>query len=176
MSTRAFNLSGYRADEPYRGPARFLVGFTHFGDATGPARFKLVAQIPDRGDKLDDPSTVWPSTRRTVTLGTLSITKAVADSAAQERQLLFTPTALTAGIEAADPTISRPAAKPMGCLSAAARNKSRSPKAESHEAEARSNNERGHNAGAEANAPCPGRDLHMYRALLHVQRGFHHRL
>jgi catalase len=40
-----------------------------------------------------------------VELGTLTITKAVADSEAAERKLLFVPGALVPGIEAADPMI-----------------------------------------------------------------------
>jgi len=47
----------------------------------------------------------WPETRRTVDLGTITITKAVEDSQAAEKKLLFVPGALTPGIEAADPMI-----------------------------------------------------------------------
>jgi catalase len=71
----------------------------------GPVRFKLVLEIAEKGDKLDDPSIAWPPTRTKVELGTIEITKAVADNAAAERQLLFLPGALPPGIEAEDPMI-----------------------------------------------------------------------
>jgi catalase len=71
----------------------------------GPVRFKLVLEIAEKGDKLDDPSVAWPPTRTKVELGTIEITKAVADNAAAEHQLLFLPGALPPGIEAADPMI-----------------------------------------------------------------------
>ncbi len=43
--------------------------------------------------------------RARVELGTIEITKAVADNAAAEHQLLFLPGATPPGIEAADPMI-----------------------------------------------------------------------
>ncbi|GLQ88246.1 catalase family peroxidase [Dyella flagellata] len=80
----------------------------------GPVKFKMVLQIADAGDKLDDPSVTWPSTRRTVELGTLSVNKVVADNDAAQKQLLFLPNALPAGIEPADPMIdARSAAYPV---------------------------------------------------------------
>ena len=62
-------------------------------------------QLAEAGDKIEDPSTAWPDTRKKVELGTISITKAVADSQAAEKKLLFVPGALVPGIEAADPMI-----------------------------------------------------------------------
>jgi catalase len=71
----------------------------------GPVRFKLVLEIADRGDKLDDPSIAWPSTRGKVDLGTVEITKAVADNAAAEHKLLFLPGNVPSGIDPEDPMI-----------------------------------------------------------------------
>jgi catalase len=68
-------------------------------------KFKLLLQIAGKGDDLDDPSVAWPDTRIHVELGTVEITQAVADNAAAERELLFLPGALPAGIEAQDPMI-----------------------------------------------------------------------
>src|SRR5471032_2587907 len=68
----------------------------------GPVRLKLLLQIADKDDRVDDPSIAWPDSRRTVELGTLSITKAVADSATAEKSLIFTPSNLTAGTEIED--------------------------------------------------------------------------
>ncbi|MBA5866212.1 MAG: catalase [Nitrospira sp. CR1.3] len=71
----------------------------------GPVKFKLLAQVAEPEDKIDDPTIAWPDTRKKIELGTISITKAVADSQAAEKKLLFVPGALTSGIEAADPMI-----------------------------------------------------------------------
>jgi catalase len=71
----------------------------------GAIRFNLVLQIADTGDKLEDPSITWPETRRKVQLGTVEIDKLVPDSAAAQRDLLFNPLALPAGIEPNDPMI-----------------------------------------------------------------------
>jgi catalase len=45
---------------------------------------------------------VWPDDRRTVELGTLSISSVVPDSDAAQKALLFFPTNLTDGIELSD--------------------------------------------------------------------------
>ena len=51
----------------------------------GPVKFTLVAQVAEQGDTIDNPTIVWPDTRKKVELGTITITKAVADSQAAER-------------------------------------------------------------------------------------------
>jgi catalase len=71
----------------------------------GPARFNFRVQLAEPGDKIDDPSIAWPETREIVDLGVIEINKAVSESEAAERSLLFNTTALTDGIEAADPMI-----------------------------------------------------------------------
>jgi len=70
-----------------------------------PVRFKYVAQIAEQGDKLDDPSIAWPDDRKTVELGTIEIDKAVADSDAAQRALLFIENAVPPGIKPEDPMI-----------------------------------------------------------------------
>jgi catalase len=85
--------------------ADYLTGEIRDRVRRGPVKFKLIAQVAEPGDKIDDPTIVWPDTRKNVELGTLTMTRAVADSAAAERKLLFVPGALIPGIEAADPMI-----------------------------------------------------------------------
>ncbi|MDB5296341.1 MAG: Catalase related subgroup protein [Phycisphaerales bacterium] len=70
--------------------------------ATEPVRFRLVAQLPDPGDPTKDPSLVWRDDRKTVDLGTISLTSVAADPATAERRLAFDPTNLTDGIELSD--------------------------------------------------------------------------
>ena len=71
----------------------------------GPVKFTLLAQEAKQGDTIDNPTIVWPDTRKKIELGTITITKAVADSEAAEKKLLFVPGALVPGMEAADPMI-----------------------------------------------------------------------
>src|SRR6476646_92355 len=55
----------------------------------GPVNFNLLAQVAEQGDTIDNPTIVWPETRRKVKLGTITLTKAVTDSQAAEKKLLF---------------------------------------------------------------------------------------
>jgi catalase len=68
----------------------------------GPVMFHLEAQLAGPGDSTKDPAQPWPADRKVVDLGVLTIDKAVADSAAAEKPLLFLPGQLTDGIEASD--------------------------------------------------------------------------
>lgn len=69
---------------------------------TGPVKFRLVVQLANPGDPTNDGSLVWPEDRRTIEVGTLSITTVVADSDAAQKTLVFFPTTLTDGIELSD--------------------------------------------------------------------------
>jgi catalase len=68
----------------------------------GPVTFHLKAQLAAPGDDLVDPAKPWPADRTVVDLGTLTIDKAVADSAAAQKALLFLPGQVTDGIEPSD--------------------------------------------------------------------------
>ena len=69
---------------------------------SGPVKFRLVVQLPKPGDPTNDPSLVWPDDRKTIEVGTISITSVVADSDAAQKALVFFPTTLTDGIELSD--------------------------------------------------------------------------
>ncbi|MBZ5725089.1 MAG: catalase family peroxidase [Acidobacteriia bacterium] len=72
----------------------------------GPVQLRLVVQLAAEGDPVADASRTWPDDRPTMELGTLSITKPVADSDAAQRKLIFDPTHLADGIEASgDPLL-----------------------------------------------------------------------
>jgi catalase len=64
--------------------------------------FHLKAQLAAPGDQTKDPSQPWPDDRQVIELGTLTINKAVADTLAAQKKLLFLPAALTEGIEISD--------------------------------------------------------------------------
>jgi catalase len=79
----------------------------------GPVKFKMVLQVAEPSDKIDDPSIAWPDSRKKVELGTIAITKTTTQSHTADT-LLFLPGAVVPGIEAADPMIAmRSAAYPI---------------------------------------------------------------
>jgi catalase len=80
--------------------------------AKGPVKFRLMAQVAEDGDPIDDGTAVWPKDRKLEFLGTLSLTKPVPDEVAAQKAIMFSPLNLQAGIEpSADPVLlARPAA------------------------------------------------------------------
>jgi catalase len=70
--------------------------------AREPIRFRLMLQVAGKNDHIDDPSIAWPDARQSIELGTLSITKAMADSVAAEKRIVFMPNSLPKGIEVED--------------------------------------------------------------------------
>ncbi|MCE4224841.1 catalase family peroxidase [Methylobacterium sp. C25] len=70
--------------------------------AKGPVSYRVEAQLAEAGDPTNDATKPWPEDRKSVTMGTLTLTKAVADSAEAEKQLLFMPSALVDGVEVSD--------------------------------------------------------------------------
>jgi len=70
--------------------------------AEGPIQYHLLLQLPNDGDMTKDPSIIWPEDRKTIDMGTISITSVVPDSDADEKALAFDPTDLTDGIELSD--------------------------------------------------------------------------
>ena len=67
--------------------------------------FDLVVQIAEKGDKVEDPSIAWPDGRKTVKLGTFSLTKITDDQRAVQKTLLFLPGQPHPGVEPADPML-----------------------------------------------------------------------
>jgi catalase len=73
---------------------------------TGPVAFRLLLQLAEAGDPTDDVTALWPDSRPVVELGRLEITAVSANSAADERRLIFDPTNRTDGIDlSADPIL-----------------------------------------------------------------------
>lgn len=68
----------------------------------GPVTFHFRAQLAADGDSTKDPAKPWPDDRKLVELGVLTIDKAVEDSDAAQKKLLFLPGQLTEGIEQSD--------------------------------------------------------------------------
>jgi catalase len=89
------------ADAAKRAP-NFLMEELPARLAKQPVNYQLLAQLANAGDPTNDATKAWPDDRKTVELGTITLTKAVADSAAAEKALLFLPTNLTDGVEESD--------------------------------------------------------------------------
>lgn len=70
--------------------------------AKEPAKFHVLAQLAQPGDPTNDATKPWPDDRKTVNLGTLTVSKAVPNSAEAEKALLFMPNNLADGIEVSD--------------------------------------------------------------------------
>ena len=68
-------------------------------------KFKLFAQVAEKGDKIDDPSIPWPASRKLVLLGTVEIMKVAPNTSADDKALSFIPNNIPAGISTADPMI-----------------------------------------------------------------------
>jgi len=80
--------------------------------AEGPVKFRLLAQVANEGDSINDPTMTWPSERKLVFLGTVSLTGTIKDQATAQKLIMFSPLNLEVGIEpSADPVLlARPAA------------------------------------------------------------------
>ena len=80
--------------------------------AKRPVKFRLLAQVANEGDNVNDPTAVWPADRKRVELGTLALNSTPKEQVMAQQALLFNPLALQAGIElSADPVLlARPAA------------------------------------------------------------------
>jgi catalase len=74
--------------------------------AKAPVRFKVQVQLADAGDVVDDATIPWPEERVVVELGTLTLTRPVADDAAEQKRIIFDPIPRLEGIApSADPLL-----------------------------------------------------------------------
>ncbi len=80
--------------------------------AVKPVKFRVLLQIAEAGDVVDDPTVIWPEDRRLVELGLLIVTRVVPDAKEVERKLAYDPLMLPDGIRPSkDPVLLfRPAA------------------------------------------------------------------
>ena len=68
----------------------------------GPVKFKIMVQIANDGDVVDDATIHWPEDRKVLELGTLTLTAPVADTAREQKQIIFDPIPRVDGIEPSD--------------------------------------------------------------------------
>jgi catalase len=67
-----------------------------------PVEYKIVVQVANEGDVVDDATIHWPEDRALVDLGTLSITAPVGDNDREQKQIIFDPVPRLEGIEPSD--------------------------------------------------------------------------
>lgn len=70
--------------------------------AKGPIKFRILVQLADEGDVVDDATIHWPEDRTQLELGTLTLTEPVADTAHEQKHLIFDPIPRVEGIEPSD--------------------------------------------------------------------------
>jgi catalase len=70
--------------------------------AAGPVIFRIVVQLAEAGDTVDNATIHWPESRPLGEFGTLTLTSVVPDNAAQQKQIIFDPIPRVDGIEPSD--------------------------------------------------------------------------
>lgn len=74
--------------------------------AKQPIRFRIVVQLADAADTVDDATVHWPESREQVDLGTVELTQVMPDSLDQQQHIIFDPIPRVDGIEpSADPLL-----------------------------------------------------------------------
>ncbi len=74
--------------------------------AKAPIAFRILVQLANEGDIVDDATIHWPEDRTVLELGKLTLTDLVADNAAEQQQIIFDPIPRVEGIEpSADPLL-----------------------------------------------------------------------
>jgi catalase len=70
--------------------------------AKAPVKFRILVQLAEAGDVVDDATIPWPEDRELVELGTLTLTGPVGDDAKEQKQIIFDPIPRLAGIAPSD--------------------------------------------------------------------------
>ena len=86
-----------------RGP-NFLFDEISARVAKEPVRFRIVVQLANDGDTVDDATARWPEDRPQIAFGEISLTEIAPNNAKEQQQVIFDPIPRVEGIEAsADP-------------------------------------------------------------------------
>jgi len=70
--------------------------------AKGPIKFRILVQLANDGDVVDNATIHWPEDREQLELGTLTLTAPVADDAHEQKSIIFDPIPRIDGIEPSD--------------------------------------------------------------------------
>jgi catalase len=69
--------------------------------AKGPATFRVLVQLAEPGDPVDDATAVWPESRPLAEFGTLTVTERIDELAPETRKVIFDPVPRVEGIDSA---------------------------------------------------------------------------
>jgi catalase len=83
-------------------PANYLFDEIEHRIANEGVKLKLIVQLAEAGDTVDDVSVAWPESRKLLDAGTLSFTEPVLDQAHEQKQIIFDPIPRVDGIEPSD--------------------------------------------------------------------------
>jgi len=92
-------------DELKTAPKNFLEDALIKRTQQGPVRWDMWISIGEPGDAVTDPTLAWPQERKSVKLGTLTLTSAAPQKGAACEKINFDPLVLSDGIEATDDPI-----------------------------------------------------------------------
>jgi len=70
--------------------------------AKGPIKFRILVQLANDEDTVDDATVHWPANRTLLELGTVVLTEPVSDNAHQQKQIIFDPIPRVDGIDPSD--------------------------------------------------------------------------
>ena len=74
--------------------------------AKEPIQFRILVQLADAADTIDNSTVHWPESREKVELGTIELTQVVPDTLVQQKHIIFDPIPRVDGIEpSADPLL-----------------------------------------------------------------------
>ena len=86
-------------------PKSFLEAALIARTSRGPARWDMLVSIGEAGDPENDPTILWPSNRKEIKAGTLTISAAMAQGGAACEKINFDPLVMSDGIAASDDPI-----------------------------------------------------------------------
>ena len=78
--------------------------------AKEPARFRIIVQLAEDGDIVDDATVRWPETRLQLVFGDVSLNEIAPNNAAEQQHIIFDPIPRVEGIEASDDPLFEPRA------------------------------------------------------------------
>ncbi len=78
--------------------------------AKDPVKFRIVVQLAEEGDTVDDATVRWPEDRPQLTLGEISLTEIAPNNASEQQQIIFDPIPRVDGIEASPDPLFEPRA------------------------------------------------------------------
>jgi catalase len=70
--------------------------------AQGPIGFRILVQVADDGDAIDDATIHWPEDRPTIRLGKIVLTAVAAENEREQKKIIFDPIPRVDGIEPSD--------------------------------------------------------------------------